>query len=356
MTKRPTVYDVARHAGVSTATVSYAYSRPGRVAESTVARVMKSADELGYVPRSSARDLAVGRHDTLGLFAFDMLIDHRDQESMADSVPGPPSLWTFPLYVDEVQRGFQLECAHRHKSALIGSGKAGDGGEVINVAGSVDGLAILPGELSDKAICQVARNMPVVLFGRSPIGRNSSAITVDNERAMRMLVDHMVDEHTVNDMEFVGWAGADEVGGRFKYFCEAAHARGVEVSSEPWSGVDVLRGTANEALVKRLTAGRLPSVLVCGQDQIAAIVIGVLQRAAVRVPEDVAVVGFDGIKAGQIMSPPLTTIRQPLEEMGRAAVDILLDSKLRDGARTAVFPPTLLVRRSCGCSDPQIDE
>lgn len=350
MTKRPTVYDVAKKAGVSTATVSYAYRKPDRVGRQTLTRVMEVASELGYVPRSSARDLAVGRHDVLGLFAFEMLLEDPAADGGGE-LAGPPNPWVFPLYVDEIQRGFQLECARQGKAALIGSGREGDGDEIINIAGRVDGLAVLPGELSDSAIRQVAQNMPVVLFGRARGGKFSRTVTVDNDQGVQMLVDHMIDVHGKSKLEFVGSSARDEAGGRFRLFQSALSRRGMVPPQAPWAGVDVIRLSPGTELAERVRQNELPDALVCAQDQVAAQVVQALQDAGRRVPEDVAVVGFDGVQAGQLMTPALTTVRQPMEEMGRLAVQMLLTPRADEDERVAVLPARLLVRRSCGCNN-----
>ena len=111
--KGPTVYDVAERAGVSIATVSFAFSQPHRVKESTRDTVLDAARALGYVPSASARGLAKGRTGALGLFAFDFLNVLPDAEGMkkdrAAAVLAPnESCRLFPVWVDEVQRGVQL--------------------------------------------------------------------------------------------------------------------------------------------------------------------------------------------------------------------------------------------------------
>jgi hypothetical protein len=132
--RRPTVYDVAERAKVSIATVSFAFSRPDQISAATRERVLETARELGYMPSASARGLARGRTGALGLHSFDLLIDRPLQREPAEPAaaddagarvpyaPGRTFLpWddagevaadprAFPLYVDEVRRGFELEC------------------------------------------------------------------------------------------------------------------------------------------------------------------------------------------------------------------------------------------------------
>ena len=104
MGRRPTVYDVAARAGVSTATVSFAFTQPDRVKQSTREHVLATAAAIGYVPSASARGLATGSAGALGLYSFDYQLDTSATKT---------DLRHFPMYVDEVQRGVQLECRRR---------------------------------------------------------------------------------------------------------------------------------------------------------------------------------------------------------------------------------------------------
>ncbi|TCO28154.1 regulatory LacI family protein [Kribbella steppae] len=113
MGRRPTVYDVAARAGVSTATVSFSFTQPDRVKKSTRELVLATAAAIGYVPSASARGLATGSAGALGLYSFDYQLDTSAEET---------DLRHFPMYVDEVQRGVQLECRRRGYALMLGAG------------------------------------------------------------------------------------------------------------------------------------------------------------------------------------------------------------------------------------------
>lgn len=148
--RRATVYDVAKKAGVSTATVSFTFRRPDKVKPSTRAKVLRAAKDLDYVPSANARGLARGNTGVLGLYSFDMLIERPlGDEDDFDSCSGGndvvsengkpifsnragesfdcPSVLSYPLYVDEVQRGFELECRRRNRAVLLGTAIRHDG-------------------------------------------------------------------------------------------------------------------------------------------------------------------------------------------------------------------------------------
>lgn len=367
---RPTVYDVAQRAGVSIATVSFAFRRPERVREDTRRVVLEAAREIGYVPSGSARSLARGRTGVLGLHLFDMLLDEEpeaspsarggarvdldeldlDAESVswdaaADERESDPR--TFPLYVDEVQRGFVLECKRNGTAVLLSSGGVGVS-DLADTAGRVDGLAILPGRSTTAAIEAVAARVPVVqLSKRAGIGHR---VTVDNAGGMRMIVRHLHEAHGTRSFGWVGAIGEDDLDERREGFLSAV-AEIPGALGEALDDTDLERTPAYPVLRERAAAGALPDALVCGSDQTALRVMDVLRGEGVRVPEDVLVTGFDGILAGRMSTPTLTTVRQPMELMGRIAAHLLLTDP-GDGsepARTVRLATDLRVGGSCGC-------
>jgi DNA-binding LacI/PurR family transcriptional regulator len=356
--RRPTVYDVAERAGVSIATVSFTFRQPDRVRESTRAAVLDAARELGYVPSASARGLAHGRTGALGLYSFDLLLAAPQLGSDAAAEPGDPDdahepdadPRAFPLYVDEVQRGFELECWQRGQALLLSSG-TGSGASVTDIAGRVDGLALFPGPTHAETLEQVARRIPVVAFSMRPEPRGLHHVTVDNRGGVRELVEHLVRDHEVRDLGFVGRLTTPDYADRFAGFADALGALGLPVPAEPLDHTDLAEPGRFAALADLVATDRLPRALVCASDQLALAVLDLLAARGVPVPERVAVTGFDGILAGRLARPTLTTVRQPMATMGRLAVQVLV----RHAQAPAEQPeshrlPVRVVRRaSCGC-------
>src|SRR5689334_8853545 len=125
--RRPTMYDVAAQAGVSIATVSFAFTQPHRVRATTRAAVLAAAESLGYLPSGTARGLARGRTGVIGFYSYEYV-----QETDGSD------LRHFPLYADEVQRGAQLECRSRGFALMLGAGhNPGDLPAVVDIAGRV---------------------------------------------------------------------------------------------------------------------------------------------------------------------------------------------------------------------------
>ena len=371
MPKRPTVYDVAQAAGVSIATVSFAFRQPERVRASTREAVLEAARALHYVPSANARGLAHGRTGALGLYSFDLLLESVEsgRARPVDGDPGPffgadaadrafaddadaEDFRVFPLYVDEVQRGFELECARRGRALLIGKGPGGDGAGVLDIASRVDGLAVFPGARSEEIIAQLSHRLPVVAFAM-PFGQGAlHHVLVDNQAGAEALTEHLVTAHGITDIAFVGAPEMPDYADRFDGMCRALARLGLPV---PESVLDptALGDDTPFAVVRALAAaGRLPRGLVCASDQHALALLDVLTSLGIDVPGQVAVTGFDGVVAGRLSHPSLTTVRQPMEAMGRLAVDILMESLATRGAAPLdrTLPVRMVVRRSCGCS------
>ena len=372
---RVTVYDIAEKAGVSTATVSFAFRHPDRVKDDTKARILRISEELGYVPSGNARGLARGRTGTLGIYAFDMLLERPQGSGLEEDRPDAssatvnasvdgdePDVLAYPLYVDEVLRGFELECWKSGKGMLMGAAsKKNDHRSVTDIAGCVDGLALMPSGYNDTLpLSMLAKTIPLVMVGVGDEKLPAAYLQCDNASGIRQIVDHLVEVHHINDMAFVGGVNggacargtdADDVVSRYDAFKKYLEERGLDSRG---ALLDDSFATSDEYLVsvcEAIESNRLPQALVCGTDQTAFDVIRLLVDSGIRVPEDVIVTGFDGILAGRLMTPHLTTIRQPMEELGRRAARMLLsrNGKPWEKPEKLILPVRLVVRGSCGC-------
>ncbi|UIN31367.1 LacI family DNA-binding transcriptional regulator [Microbacterium binotii] len=373
-TRRTTVYDVAQEAGVSIASVSFAFRRPEQLSEATRERVLEAARRLGYAPSASARGLARGRTGILGLHAFDLMLERAHEPEArvralrdlhSPDLEGPRIIpWAetddelladpraFPLYVDEVQRGFALECWVMGRPVMLSSGSDSDV-SVADTAGRVDGLAIFPSEGSAAVLSRFSSSIPIVLFSAAPAADGHHRVRVDNTQGMREMMTHLLTVHGVRSFAFVGrldsWDGEE----RFAQYRESLLRAGIAPEDEPVDAT--VRGPDRmaEHLHALAAAGRMPRALVCSTDQNALAAMDVVRELGFRVPDDVIVTGFDGILAGRLNTPALTTVRQPMEAMGRAAARILAGTAgplPEDGSPfEAVFAPALVVRASCGC-------
>lgn len=345
---RPTVYDVAERAGVSIATVSFAFRKPDKVAEKTRQAVLHAAKELGYVRSGSARGLANGRTGVLGLHLFDLPGTSEDSWANASGRAGHPRPDAFPIFDDEVQHGFVSECRENGVAALLSSGGPALA-EVVDTAGRVDGLAVLPTKTARDTLAAVSATIPVVMI--SSRGGEGHCVLVDNAAGERMLIEHLVQEHGASTLGWVGPDDIDDFAERKNAFLETAGKLLAPGSAEILDSQPITSAKRFQAVLARATAGTLPDGIVCANDIIAITLIDELADMGTRVPQDVRVVGFDGLLAGRFSQPPLTTVRQPMELIGRTAARLLL-SDPRDGIsepQTVTLPVELQIGQSCGC-------
>lgn len=343
--KPPTVYDVAKRAGVSIATVSSTFRRPETVREATRQIVIAAVNELGYVPSASARGLADGRTAVIGLLSYDYFLD----ATAAAPDPEADMLRDFPLYADEVQRGMELECWQRGYALMIGGPSRGYLTPATDIAGRVDGLAVFPQTLPEDELARIARRIPVIALSEPPHQDLLSHITVENRAGMRSITEHLIQEHGARRLVFVGGLNPAEATARFDGFRDALEAAGLHPPDAPLVPTDFLEGGPRPTFdLPNFT--ELPDGFVCATDEAALVLMERLRERGIRVPHDVAVTGFDGIAAGRVVEPPLTTVRQPMLEIGRSAVRILVEMIESQAAPTALeLPVTLAVRQSCGC-------
>ncbi|MBT2555541.1 LacI family DNA-binding transcriptional regulator [Arthrobacter sp. ISL-5] len=363
MVRRPTVYDVAERAGVSIATVSFTFRQPHRVKPSTKENVLTAAKELGYVPSGNARGLARGRTGALGIYSYDYYSLGTGPEdgpaAGADGAGGPAvdasnaDLRLFPVYVDEVQRGVALECRRRGYTLIVSGGsQANSETAFADIAGQVDGLAVFPRSVSDDVLERISRMIPVVEFSERPHSDTVSGVTCDNAGGMRRLTEHLISTHGFEDLQFVGPARIfPDALARYEGYQSQLRSSGLKELREPLVADEGKPGWSEKVADILLAQESLPAALVCAQDEIALGIMGELAARGISVPGQIAVTGFDGIAAGLISRPPLTTIRQPMELMGRTAVGILLDrfEHPEKPARSQELPVQLIVRESCGC-------
>jgi LacI family transcriptional regulator len=340
---KPSVYEVARLAGVSTATVSRVLAGYERVLPGTRDKVLTAVTELGYVPSGAARDLASRRTGVLGLCFPDL-----------DAEDGDAAYW-----YDEVIRGMERAARRSGYAVLIAaSHHRDDSGLVLSIAGRCDGLVVLARTAPLAMIEHVATRIPVVLLATeddpagSPADRAIDFLAVANETGAYQVTAHLADMHGYTDICFIaGPPDSPDSGRRLDGFRRAT-------AGLVNQGVLIYYGDFTTAGGRRVAeriigAGRVPRALVCANDQMAIGVMAALQDAGLSIPGDVAVTGFDGIRLGRHLRPSLTTVVQPMAALGDTAVTMLED---RIGGatlpqRTVELPVRLELRSSCGCPE-----
>ena len=320
-----TIYDVADRADVSVATVSRVMRGTARVAEPTRRRVEHAMADLRFTPSRLGVSLAVGRHAANGIVFPDLT--------------GP--------YFAEVVLGYEDAAAELQRSVLIlsthGRGAARD--RVLDLAGRVDGLVVMGRTVSDEVVAEVAASgVPVVTLARPPVSGTDS-VEAENAATAAVLAQHLID-HGCRSIVLLGEPDSSpDVAARWRGATERLATPGVVVEQVPSGGFDVSAGyTAGLALL----AGARPDAVLCANDEVALGLMDAAATAGVSVPDELAVTGWDDVMAARFAG--LTTVRQPMRQLGATAARLLDDRLQRTASspRHEVLPTQLVVRASCG--------
>lgn len=338
-----TIYDVASRAGVSIASVSRVLNGQGTPRAATRERVMQAVTELGFVRDGAARALSNGLKEVVGV------VFRRGDETLFEDED--ESL----LFIDVINRGIDVAAQRRGFDVLISSIGYNDENvtpRVAAVAGKADGLILHDRMLSASGLNRIAGTVPVVTLAGTP-ARGLMNVRCDNEAGMRALVHHLVADHGYGTVAYLsGRTDSPDNRARLKAFEAEAAANGAEAQAGPeWHGNYSAAGGARVINALLDEHRDLPRAVVCANDQTALGVMHALARRGIMVPQDVAVTGFDDVPVARHLHPPLTTIRQPMQELGAMAFDILY-SKISTGKGDpdVVLPVQLIIRESCGCT------
>ena len=347
--KRPgplTIYDVARHAGVSIASVSRVLNGQGTPRPATRERVLTAVRELGFVPDGAARALSNGLKEVVGVVF-----------RRGDETPFPDEDESF-LFIDVIYRGIDLAARKRGFDVLMGSVGFNDGNvatRVGAVAGKADGLILHDRMIPPSSITKLCAMVPVVTLAGTPV-RGAMSVRCDNEGGIRELVRHLAKDHGYRTIGYLsGRSDSPDNHARARAIEAEASAQGAQVElGHGWQGDYSAAGGAR-VINAFLDAGKkLPRAIVCANDQTALGAIHALARRGLRVPQDVAVTGFDDVPIARHLQPPLTTVRQPMQELGATAFEVIY-SKISSGKgdTDTVLPVQLIIRESCGCTAPR---
>ncbi|MES5824550.1 LacI family DNA-binding transcriptional regulator [Streptomyces sp. RG80] len=308
----PTLEEVAALAGVGRGTVSRVVNNAAGVKESTRRAVERAIDELGYVPNLAARSLAARRADAVALALTEQ--DWRQFgepffseiiRSVGDALADTSAQLLLTLVRTDIERQRFVEYAR---------------------GGRVDGVLLLSVRADDRLPDMLAdAELPTVLLGRRSGDERVTYVDADNVGGARGAVEHLLRGGRRRIAAVTGPLDMYVTQCRLRGYREALAAAGVEALPSL-----VVEGDFTEDSGRRATAellARHPDVdaVFAASDTMAAGALGVLRAAGRRVPEDVAVIGFDDFPLAQHTEPSLTTVRQPLEEIGRTMVRLLME-------------------------------
>jgi DNA-binding LacI/PurR family transcriptional regulator len=330
-----TLDEVARVAGVSRATVSRVVNGSPKVSADVRRTVEKAIDRLGYVPNRAARSLVT-----------------RKSDSIAVVITEPASRLFNDPFFPRLVRGISAALSVRDlQLVLLMPNDADDEQRTVRylTAGHVDGVILVSLHGNDPLPDQLAtRRIPSVVLGRPPRGVDIDYVDADNRDGGRRATSHLVERGRRRIATITGprdmVAGIDRLAG----YRDALADAGIAADDGLIATGDFTQA-GGEAAMERLLRERPDlDAVFCASDLMALAALGVLQAAGRRVPEDVAVVGYDDSPIATTTRPTLTSVRQPIEEMGREMVHLLAGGIEQNGrvARHIVLATELIARAS----------
>lgn len=334
--KRSSVNDVAQLAGVSVGTVSNVLNRPDRVAPGTRQRVLDAINSLSFVPNGSARKLRAGTITTVAAVVLDI---------------GNP-------FFTEVGRGIEDRLAHDDYTLMLASSDEDPKREArylrLFEEHGVQGVLVVPSTQEiDHLVDLRNRGVNVVLLDRTSPVPEISSVTVDDIGGGELATQHLIDQgHTrialLNGPHTIGHC-IDRREGMQRAMIKAGldPERDLVEVFVPTMNAD--GGTAGAQRLLQEYAHDLPSALFCVNDITALGALRALRREGVRVPHDMAVVGYDDVPFAAELAVPLTSVSQPTYQLGLRAADLLLNEGRRESgfqAEQIEFEPELVIRES----------
>jgi LacI family transcriptional regulator len=331
-TQATSIRDVAAMAGVSVGTVSNVLNRPDIVAPTTRDKVFAAIASLGFVRNESARQLRAGRSRTIGLVVLDV---------------------SNPFFTD-VARGAEVVADANDTMVMLCNSSDDPQRELRHLEmleqQRVLGVLITPVDTKNPRLdAMIDRGMAVVLVDRRSDRRNRCSVGVDDVLGGRLATDHLLDLGH-RRIAFVGGPSTIQQVSERHEGCEQALAvRSGDLTVIDTPSLTVSAGREAAVQLAAMPASRRPTGAFCANDLLALGLLQELTRRGLRVPDDVALIGYDDIDFAAAAVVPLSSVRQPRELLGRTATQLILE-EVEDGDnhehRQVVFEPELVVRES----------
>jgi len=330
---RKTIEYVAQLAEVSKATVSRVLNNSPKVTEKTREKVMKAIKESGYYPSATARRLTTNKAETIGLI-----------------IPTPQDTTFGNPFYTEILRGFTHQAKIESYDLLLFINEYQFNYSRLFHDRRVDGLLLVGIKRNDKGITQLSKNkFPYVLTGKIDY-KEANYVDADNKGGAYQAVSYLANlghkkiaylggsfEFTFNQERFEGY---------LKAFKEHNLKYGKELTMESINTQE----SGYEAMHKLLESSSIPTAVFVANDLDAIGAMKAIREKGLRIPKDIAVIGFDDIQLASYIEPPLTTVRQPIYEMGITAISLLvqlIEGKKKEPLKVEL-PTQLIIRESSG--------
>jgi DNA-binding LacI/PurR family transcriptional regulator len=327
---------VAKHAKVSTATVSRAMNGSAKVSPETAERVRKAIKALNFYPDTNARALGSGRSNLYGLIISDI---------------------TNPFF-PELVKSFEDFAVEHGQEVLIANTNYDPERMKICVRRmlqrKVDGVAIMTSEMDDRLISDLSRReIPLVFLDTGTPAPGVSCVRIDYSAGIDKAMHHLIQLGHHRIAFISGPMKLASALMRYKAFMNSATREHLEDNPRLIEHGNHQVDGGHEAMQRILASGSRPTAVLASNDLTAIGAMGAIAEAGLRVPEDISVVGYDDIQLSAFTMPPLTTVRLPRAEIASAAFHALLNAKQVDSKKPIrgeehMVMPTLVARRSTG--------
>ncbi|NOQ97409.1 MAG: substrate-binding domain-containing protein [Calditrichae bacterium] len=338
MSKRVTAKDVAKALGISTMTVSRALNNKPNVSEETRRKVRQTSRTIGYFPNHIAKSLVLRKTDTIGV-----VVPEITHSFFPEVVSG----------IEEIcyKKGYHLILAHSAENANRET-------DVIYTLTSnqVDGLLISTAQtVEDFLVYQqiIQRGLPLVFYDRCVKGIGASCVSIDDEECASQITEHLI-EHDYYPIAHISGPSRISIGiSRQNGFKKALKKHHLEVKDKliVEAGLQEADGYQAMQRIFELPRGEWPRAVVAVNDPAAFGAMNAIYERNLKIPDDIAIVGFSDDIRAELMPTPLTTIRQNAYEVGKRAVEKLIAviNNDSDNNEEIIVTGELIIRKSCGC-------
>ena len=340
MTKKVTAKQIANILGISTMTVSRALNNRPNVNEKTRKLVVETARKLGYFPNHIAKSLVLRKTDTIGV-----VVPEITHSFFPEVIRG----------IEEItyRRGYQLILTHSAEN----SSREGDALTTLTSM-QVDGLLISTAQtVEDYGIYQqiINRGLPLVFYDRCVKGIGASCVSLDDEESACLLTEHLI-QHGYKRIAHLSGPERVLIGkARLNGFEKALNKNQIQLDQKLVvdAGLQEQDGYVAMKTILSLPTNEWPRAVVAVNDPAAFGAMKAINEMGLSIPGDIAIVGFSDDIRAELIEPPLTTIRQNAYEIGKKAVEKLLDliENKESGIEEIVVKGELVIRRSCGCNE-----
>lgn len=333
--KEVTIYDIARKLRISPATVSRGLQDHPGISKKTKKKIFEMADELGYRSNHFARNLRQKKTKTIGV-----LVHELNSNFITSVLAGIETITT--------EAGYDIIIAHSGESAKKEAANAHN-----LFQKRVDGLiASLAFDTTDLRHFQAFtdKGVPVIFFDRVEQDGNKTVVVIDNRKCGYLATEHLLEQGCKCIAHVTSSLNRNVYAQRFQGYRDALHDHGMPFEEKLLLVNDLSEKAGVESAMQLLKMKPRPDGIFCTNDFVAAVCMRTLKENGIRIPQDIAVVGFNNDAVGKLIDPPLTTINYPGKDMGEIAARYLLDhlkgeSRL-EKTNTIIVRSELIVRKS----------